>query len=282
MTALHADPIDRLPDGTRYYGKIGELRYDLSEDRVQCHLCGGWYRHVGGSHLLRAHGWTIRQYRSAFRIPARVPTCGAELSSRRRESTLSRLAAGSEMAVMAGRFARDSLAAKAGARRSAAVQVRPAARKPFLKKRPELEGEWHPTRNRAIDPNKLGVSSRVVVWWSCSVCGYDWQATVFSRASSGTGCPRCLRESARLHAYLMHKQRAREQAPTRSLAATNPGLVRELHPTLNGGVDVGLVLAGSGRRLWWLCPLCGHEWQAKVWNRSHGTGCPMCARQRRG
>ena len=34
----------RLGDGTVYYGMLGELAYDADEDKVQCHLCGGWYR----------------------------------------------------------------------------------------------------------------------------------------------------------------------------------------------------------------------------------------------
>lgn len=34
----------RLEDGTPYVGELGELAYDPDEDKVQCHLCGGWYR----------------------------------------------------------------------------------------------------------------------------------------------------------------------------------------------------------------------------------------------
>ena len=34
----------RLEDGTPYVGQLGELAYDPDEDKVQCHLCGGWYR----------------------------------------------------------------------------------------------------------------------------------------------------------------------------------------------------------------------------------------------
>lgn len=42
----------RLEDGMPYYGMLGELAYDAEEDKVQCHLCGGWYRAIGGSHGL--------------------------------------------------------------------------------------------------------------------------------------------------------------------------------------------------------------------------------------
>ena len=49
----------RLADGTPYVGELGKLAYDRDEDKVQCHLCGGWYRMLGSSHLRR----TSERYR---------------------------------------------------------------------------------------------------------------------------------------------------------------------------------------------------------------------------
>ena len=43
--------LKRLEDGTPYVGRLGELAYDRDEDKVQCHLCGGWFRAIGSSHL---------------------------------------------------------------------------------------------------------------------------------------------------------------------------------------------------------------------------------------
>ena len=43
----------RLADGTEYFGRLGQVAYDEAEDKVQCHLCGGWFRAFGGSHLRR-------------------------------------------------------------------------------------------------------------------------------------------------------------------------------------------------------------------------------------
>jgi hypothetical protein len=54
-----ASSVPRLEDGTPYFGGLGELAYDPDEDRVQCHLCGEWFRFVGGSHLRR----TSERYR---------------------------------------------------------------------------------------------------------------------------------------------------------------------------------------------------------------------------
>ena len=33
---------------------------------------------------------------------------------------------------------------------------------------------------------------------------------------------------------------------------------------------------------WWLCPVCGHEWEAFVKSRARGVGCPACANRRKG
>ena len=80
--------LKRLEDGTPYVGRLGELAYDRDEDKVQCHLCGGWFRAIGSSHLPRAHGWTLAAYRDAFRLPMQLPTCSRAVSQRSRANAL--------------------------------------------------------------------------------------------------------------------------------------------------------------------------------------------------
>lgn len=68
----------------------------------------------------------------------------------------------------------------------------------------------------------------------------------------------------------------------RSLARLHPELAAELHPTRNGDTQPSEVAAGSKRKLWWVCPRRGQEWQATVENRvRRGAGCPVCATKRR-
>jgi transposase-like protein len=44
-------------------------------------------------------------------------------------------------------------------------------------------------------------------------------------------------------------------------------------------LDPYALAPGSGRRVWWRCESCGHEWQAQIQSRAkQGTGCPQCAR----
>lgn len=47
------------------YGEGGILAYDPVEDKVQCHICGKWFRGLN-NHVLRAHGWTADDYREEF------------------------------------------------------------------------------------------------------------------------------------------------------------------------------------------------------------------------
>jgi ssDNA-binding Zn-finger/Zn-ribbon topoisomerase 1 len=216
-----------------------------------------------------------------FGIPKRIATCGRGVSQQRREQTRQRIRPGGDLAPTAGRFGQDRTSAQAAARAVAGNRIRAGVRKPFLAHRPALAAEWHPTRNRGIAPNTLGLTSPITVWWRCSVCKHEWEASIKSRATSGTGCPRCFRENARRQANLLNERRVRRFAPSRSLAVANPLLAGELHPTRNADIDPDLLLAGSRKTVWWLCPTCRHEWQARVNNRSRGGGCPVCSRHLR-
>ena len=39
------------------------------------------------------------------------------------------------------------------------------------------------------------------------------------------------------------------------------------------------ITLGSSKKVWWICKYCGHEWLAVVCDRSHGRGCPECAKR---
>ncbi|HTU79411.1 MAG TPA: zinc-ribbon domain-containing protein [Solirubrobacteraceae bacterium] len=55
---------------------------------------------------------------------------------------------------------------------------------------PALLADWHPTRNKGIDPYSVGVGSDRVVWWRCRCCGHEWRATPNQRRA-GQRCPTC-------------------------------------------------------------------------------------------
>lgn len=58
-----------------------------------------------------------------------------------------------------------------------------------------------------------------------------------------------------------------------------PELVRQWHPTPERGLTALQVCAKSGKKIWWQCRSCGHEWTAPPKHRSNGVGCPGCAGQ---
>ena len=61
------------------------------------------------------------------------------------------------------------------------------------------------------------------------------------------------------------------------LATKCPDLAKEWHPTKNGDLKPTQVSSCSGKKVWWLCPDCGHEWDAKISNRARkGDDCPNC------
>lgn len=52
-------------------------------------------------------------------------------------------------------------------------------------------------------------------------------------------------------------------------------LLREWDAEKNGGLTPSDVSFGSHQKVWWQCSK-GHSWQAKVYSRSEGSGCPYC------
>ena len=47
----------------------------------------------------------------------------------------------------------------------------------------------------------------------------------------------------------------------------------------NKRIDPSRITEGSKRPVWWKCSE-GHEWQARIYYRTKGTGCPHCARMK--
>ncbi len=257
--SVRSTELRRLAYGTTYFGQLGELAYDRDEDRVQCHLCGGWFRMLGSSHLRRTHGWTLAQYREAFHLPAGVPTCSRELSARQ------------------SAYARSQIERRNGFGEGIGVPV--AQRAPVrvprwrsLAARPDLARELHPERNPTVpDTSAIAAKSSRKLWWLCERCGHEWEATVGSRAA-GSGCPECDHE---------RKRRPRTTAHEQSLQAKHPELFAEWHPTRNTDLDPASLSPGSKHRAWWSCAACGHQWQTAVHNRARGSGCPVCSVKRR-
>lgn len=66
-----------------------------------------------------------------------------------------------------------------------------------------------------------------------------------------------------------------------SLASHYPNIAKEWHPSKNGKLIPDDFIPGASDRVWWLCPICGNEWESSIVNRTKGHGCDVCATGRR-
>ena len=130
----------------------------------------------------------------------------------------------------------------------------------FATTKPEYVHLWHPTKNGDLTPETVIAGSDKKFWFLCP-SGHEWQAQLKS-VTSGSGCPKCS---------------GREVITGETdLATVTPALAAEWHPTKNGLVTPSDVTKSTNTLYWWLCPKCGHEWEASVNNRDKGRGCPIC------
>ena len=127
-----------------------------------------------------------------------------------------------------------------------------------------LLGQWHCEKNGKLSAQDVSYGSHKIVWWQCSF-GHLWSAPVYSRTLSRSGCPYCAGKKV-LSGY-------------NDLSTTNYALSLEWHPSKNESLMPTMVSAGSHKRVWWICKN-GHEWQARICNRSSDTACPICQKQK--
>ena len=43
----------------------------------------------------------------------------------------------------------------------------------------------------------------------------------------------------------------------------------------NNNINIETITLGSNKKVWWKCDK-GHEWEAKIVNRTKGAGCQIC------
>src|SRR5450432_2861735 len=148
---LLAASMNRLANGTEYVGRLGQIAYDEDADKVQCHLCGGWFRGFGGSHLRRVHGWTLAQYRLAFQLS--VQTAAVSVG------TSALFAAHTRRRVAAGELPLPPPPPASAQKRREIARRRISPGRSLGALRPDLVAELHPVRNGDLDPFMLGPSS---------------------------------------------------------------------------------------------------------------------------
>jgi DNA-directed RNA polymerase subunit RPC12/RpoP len=129
-------------------------------------------------------------------------------------------------------------------------------------KNPSLARQWHKVKNGDLTPEDVTPGSGKKAWWICEK-EHEWLETISNR-NKGYGCPYCSGKRVNKDNCLKTK---------------NPSLARQWHTVKNGDLTPEDVTPGSTKKVWWKCEK-GHEWQAKVYTRKDGYGCPYCSGRR--
>ena len=145
---------------------------------------------------------------------------------------------------------------------------RPATRPLLTVAYPEIANMVSP--NSPIKPWGLSSGSAKRLLWRCPECGDEWVAPVASRVKAKTPyCPKCV--DKKLGRYTKG-----------ILADTYPKVAATVSP--NSPIKATEVTVGSSKKLLWLCPECGDEWEAKVAGRVEAKNlcCSKCASKKLG
>ena len=144
----------------------------------------------------------------------------------------------------------------------------PAPRKPkpgqsLAETKPELAEEWHPTKNGIFTAFDFYKGTNKKVWWKCDKGpDHEWQASIKSR-TGGNKCPVCS---------------GRKVVKSNSIETTHPEITKEWHTTKNFDKKPINYSKGSHTKVWWKCDKGpDHEWQAPIYSRTEGQGCPICS-----
>lgn len=130
-------------------------------------------------------------------------------------------------------------------------------------KHPFLISEWS-DRNEDSPHNTLA-SGSTVLWWKCSL-DHEWDAKLFHRVSSRSGCPYCANKKVLIG--------------FNDLETTHPHLVKDWSESNKTSPQDHI--AGTTTKVWWKCNK-NHEWLASINSRTSargGTGCPYCTNKK--
>lgn len=68
----------------RGFGYQGVMMHDENEDKLQCHICGKWFKHIG-RHSVMTHKMSAAEYKDEFGFTGRTALCAKSVSAKNRE-----------------------------------------------------------------------------------------------------------------------------------------------------------------------------------------------------
>lgn len=140
-----------------------------------------------------------------------------------------------------------------------------------LNNRDDLLFEWDYEKN-VLKPDDYASGSSKKVWWNCSKCGCEYEASIVHR-NGGTGCPRCRGQKA----AKTHEEARKLRGDT--FGNMHPELLKQWDYEKNIGIDPFSIAVNHGEPIWWKCEK-DHSWRTLTRNRLQGKGCPYCANKK--
>ena len=133
-------------------------------------------------------------------------------------------------------------------------------KKSLAEARPDLLAQWSPDND--LSPSDVSYGSNKKVMWICDK-GHSWSATVKNRVLADSKCPYCSHRAV-LEGF-------------NDLQTLFPEVAATWSP--NNLKKPSEVSSRSNVEALWICEN-GHEWKARIADRTEGHGCPYCAGQR--
>jgi len=127
---------------------------------------------------------------------------------------------------------------------------------------PLLCEEWdYEKNNTTLRPDEVVANSNKHAWWKCTR-NHSWYTKIAWR-HKGVKCPYCAGKFAILGENDLLSQRS--------------DIADDWDFEKNKNLTPAQVTVQSTKKVWWLCPKKQHSYEAVVYNRTNGTGCPYCA-----
>ncbi len=128
---------------------------------------------------------------------------------------------------------------------------------------PELVEEWDVEKNEGITPDAFSARNNKRVWWRCNK-GHSWLASINTRGVRKLGCPYCAGQR------VMAGKNDFE-----SWCRENNSILLEEWDYEENVKKPDEIPKTYKEKMHWKCKQ-GHKWEATVYNRVNGTGCPIC------
>lgn len=136
--------------------------------------------------------------------------------------------------------------------------------------REDMLEQWDYERN-SVGPDEVEAMSNAGIYFVCKKCGAEFRTVLYSIVKYNNGCPWC--KIDRLKKYGTGDDLAN------TLDYVFPELLEEWDYEKNTDFTPNRISYKSHHKVWWKCSLCGHEWQARIDNRTgKDSNCPECSK----